>query len=117
MAGEELLDEGSVAVRDHRLDVRLGDPFDLLGRHDDIEAVGLAVGEPVQQVEVAGQLLRVGVADRAEHPQSTGSADGGRDGGERREAEDGVLDAQFSAQLRLHGRQDAAAGQPREEIF
>lgn len=117
VAGEELLDEPPVSVGDHRLDVGLGDSFDLLGRHDDVEAVRSAAGELVQQVEVARQLQRIGVADRPEHPEPAGSADGRRDGGERREAEDGVLDAQFSAQLRLRGRQDAAARRPREGNF
>ncbi len=117
VAGQQVSDEPSVPFRDHRLDVRLGDALDLLGGHDDIEAVGLAVGVPVQEVEVAFEVVGVGVADGPEHAETAGSGDRRGDLGERREAEDGVLDSQLAAQFRLHGRQDAAAVRTREEIF
>ncbi len=116
--GEGVADEGAVSGRDHRLDVGLADAVDgLLGGHDDVEAVGLAVGVRLHPVEVAYQVVGRGVAHRAEYAEPARPGDRGGDRGEGREAEDGVLDSQFPAQLRLHGRQDAAARRPREEIF
>jgi hypothetical protein len=105
-----------VFLRDHRLDVRFGDALDLPGRHDHVQAVGLAVGVFVQAVQVTREVIGGGVADRTEHAEAAGSGDGRGDFGERREAEYGVLDSQLLAQLRLHGRQNAAAGRPREAI-
>lgn len=117
MLGEGVLDELPVSGRDHRLDIGLAHALHLLRGHDDIEAVGLAVGVFLHPVEVAREVVGGGVADRSEHAESAGPGDGRGHRGERREAEDGVLDPQFLAQLRLHGRQDAAVGQPKEEIF
>jgi hypothetical protein len=42
--------------------------------------------------------------DGSEDAETSGAGDGGGHRGERREAEDGVLDSEFLAQLRLHGR-------------
>ncbi|CAM5742615.1 hypothetical protein SALBM311S_07394 [Streptomyces alboniger] len=102
--GEGVLDELPVPLGDHRLDVGLSDSLHLLRRHDDVETVGLAVDVRLDPVEVAFEVVGGGVADRAEHSEAAGPADGRGDGGERREAEDGVLDSQCLAQLRLHGR-------------
>lgn len=116
--GEGVADEVPVPGRDHRLDVGFADAVDgLLGGHDDVEAVRLAVGVRLHPVEVAGQLVGGGVTDRTEYAETAGAGDGSGDRREGREAEDGVLDSQFLAQLRLHGRQNAAARQSREEIF
>ncbi len=116
--GEGVAHELSVAGRDHRLDVGLADAVDgLLGGHDDVEAVRLAVGVLLHPVEVAFEVVGGGVADGAEDAESTRAGDGRGDRREGREAEDGVLDSQFLAQLRLHGRQHAAARRPREEVF
>ncbi len=117
MSGEGLLDELPVAGRDHRLHIGLAHALHLLGGHDDVEAVGLAVRVFLHPVEVACEVVGGGVADRAEYAESSGPGDGRRHRRERREAEDGVLDPQFLTQLRLHGRQDAAVRQTREEIF
>ncbi len=102
--GEGVPYEPAVFLGDHRLDVGLRDALDLLRGHDHVQSVGPAPGVGVEPVEVAFEVVGVGVADRAEHAEAAGPADGRGDGGERREAEDGVLDAQFPAQLRLHGR-------------
>ncbi len=116
--GEGLADERAVAGRDHLLDVGLADAVDgLLGGHDHVEAVGLAVGVRLHPVEVAPEVVGRGVPDGAEHPEPARAGDGGGDRGEGGEAEDGVLDSQILAQLRLHGRQDAAARRAREEVF
>lgn len=68
--GQGVLDELAVSGRDHRLDVCLGHPFHLLGGHDDVEAVRLAVGVLLHPVEVACQVVGGGVADRAEYAES-----------------------------------------------
>lgn len=121
--GEGGADERPVLLRDHGLDVGLGQclssrgGFDLLGGHHDVEAVGQAVGVLLHPVEVAGEVVRGGVAHRAEDSNPCGSGERGGHRGEGREAEDGVLDPQGATQLRLHGRQDAAAARRREEVF
>ncbi|GGR26825.1 hypothetical protein GCM10010282_19010 [Streptomyces roseolus] len=117
MFGEDRAHVRTAPGRDHRLDIRLADALDLLRGHHDVEAVRPPVGVLLHPVEVAGQVVRGGVADRAQHPETAGPAEGGGDRGEGREAEDGVLDPQCATQLRLHGRQDAAAGRRREEVF
>lgn len=115
--GEGVADEGAVSGGDHRLDVGFGDAVDgLLGGHDDVEAVGLAVGVRLHPVEVAFEVVGGGVADGAEYAESARAGDGSGDRREGREAEDGVLDSQFLAQLRLHGREDAAARRSREGV-
>jgi hypothetical protein len=110
--GEGVPDELPVPLGDHRLDIRHGDALDLLRRHHDVQAVRPAVDVRLDPVQVALELVGVGVTDRAEHAEAAGPADGRGDGGERREAEDGVLDSQFLAQLRLHGRRmpDSSGG-------
>lgn len=116
--GEGVADEGAVRRRDHRLDVRLADAVDrLLGGHDHVEPVGLAVGVLLHPVEIAPEVVGGGVADGAEDAESTRAGDGRGDRREGREAEDGVFDSQFPAQLRLHGGEDAAGHRPREEVF
>lgn len=117
MLGEGVLDELAVSGGDHRLYIGLRHPLHLSGGHDDIEAVRLAVGVLLHPVEVAREVVWGGVTDRAEYAEPAGLGDGRGHRRERREAEDGVLDSQFLAQLRLHGRQDAAVGHPKEEVF
>lgn len=68
--GEGVPDELPVPLGDHRLDVRLGHPFDLLGGHDDVQAVRLAVDVGLDPVEVAFELVGGRVADRAEHSET-----------------------------------------------
>lgn len=68
--GEGVLDELPVRRGDHRLDVGLRDPFDLLGKHDDVQAVRLAVDMGLDPVEVALEVVGGRVADRAEHPEA-----------------------------------------------
>ena len=67
---QRLVDEGPVTGRDQLAQVELAALGRDLGRHDDIDPVGMAVGIGVHPVQRGVEVFRVVVADAAENAKA-----------------------------------------------
>ena len=96
--GEHLLDELPVPLRDHRRELLgrrlLAARADVVGRHDEVDAVRLAVDVVVDPVQLDLELLG-GEREGAEDAEAAGAADRGDDVAAVREREDRELDAEL----------------------
>src|SRR5690606_29419206 len=98
--GEEPVEEGGDLFADHLLEVDLRVIAlvapDVVGRDDDVDAVGLAADVRVDPGKLALELVG-GEGERAEHAEAAGVGDGGDDVAAVAEGEDGALDPEHLA--------------------